>query len=150
MARKERPGSPATEAAWQEVQKKIPGVMLRNRSSTTASIYAKTPDGHSLRIGDHKGKERWAYRWNLRLDLKSSFWMVEVRDGRRIPRFYTPSVDELAREVGERTAKETGVGKGLALAIAALEEIENGTAKPRSIAVIALREIYRLRKEGAS
>lgn len=97
MARRAISGK--VEQAWQEVQDRIPGVMLRNRSVTTSSIYVKMPDGKSLRIGDHKGREKYSYRWNLRLDLEDSFWKDDNRDGYTIHRFYTPSVDELVKEL---------------------------------------------------
>jgi hypothetical protein len=138
----------SVEAAWQEVQKKIPGVMLRVRSVTTSSLYAKTPDGYSLRIGDHKGIEKWSYKWNLRLDMGEGEWVTEHKNGKHIARFYTGSVDELAQEINASYDAKRDVAKELCtaqlklkIAVAALEEIEMGCDLPDRMAVSALQAI---------
>mgnify|MGYP007069469151 CR=1 FL=1 len=41
------------------------GAYIHNRSVTTSSVYIKTPDGYSLRVGDHNGKEKYKYKYNL-------------------------------------------------------------------------------------
>ena len=84
-----------------EVLYKIPGVTLRNKSVTTSSIYCKTPDGYSLRIGDHAGKEKYRYRWNLDPTRTKSAWEREKSpvDGRQYWRYYTSSVDDLAKAI---------------------------------------------------
>lgn len=43
------------------------GAYVRNSSVTTTSVYIKFEDERigSLRIGDHPGKAKYAYRWNL-------------------------------------------------------------------------------------
>jgi hypothetical protein len=142
------------EKLWQECQEKIPGVMLRNRSVTTNSIYCKTPDGYSLRIGDHKGREEWSYRWNLRADLSESYWKTECKRGKHIPRYYTSSVDDLAHEIAIRmhnlksdmaSTKEAMLKSSniLRIAVAALEEIEAGELWPEMIAASALKQIVK-------
>lgn len=57
--------------------------------ATTGSIYIKFEDARlcSLRIGDHDGKEKYKYKWNLRFDIKDSY---ETQDG-GVRRFYFPT-----------------------------------------------------------
>jgi len=52
----------------------------------TGSVYVKFADTRmrSLRIGDHNGREKYRYKWNLRFDVKDSF---EETD-RGVHRFY--------------------------------------------------------------
>lgn len=57
--------STLTEKLVKEVLDIIPGSYIRNRSVTTSSVYIKTPDGYSMRVGDHKGREKYKYKWNL-------------------------------------------------------------------------------------
>jgi hypothetical protein len=140
-------------AAWQECIQKIPGVMLRVRSVTTSSIYAKTPDGYSLRIGDHKGIEKWAYKWNL--DLKKSEWRTDHKGGKHIARYYTNNVDDLAKEIKSSFEAKQDLRSSLdkatlalKIAVAALEEIEAGCLFPESTAVLALRGIQTVRQGG--
>jgi hypothetical protein len=136
------------EKAYQECLEKIPGLMLRNRSMTTSSIYCKTPDGYSLRIGDHKGIEKWSYKWNLRLDQDKSVWTMDHRGGKHVARFYTSSVDDLAAEVQKSVdakvnvqAELTATRQSLKIAIVALEDIEEDAQPADFIAARALKEI---------
>lgn len=88
----------ASEKLFQECLKNIPGLRLHNRSITTSSIYCKTPDGYSLRIGDHKGKEKYSYKWNLNPNLsKKGYWSLEFNKitKRQHWRYYTGDVDDL-------------------------------------------------------
>lgn len=88
-----------SEQLLQECFNKIPGLTLWKRSITTSSIYCKTPDGYSLRIGDHKGKEKYSYKWNLNPTIKcSGYWRKEYNriDNRNYWRYYTGNVDDLA------------------------------------------------------
>jgi hypothetical protein len=57
-----------TEKMLIEILWLCPEAKLRNRSVTTSSIYVDTPDGYALRIGDHDGKEKYLFKWNLRKD----------------------------------------------------------------------------------
>ena len=108
-----------SEKLLAEVLEKIPGTVLHNRSVTTSSIYLKTPDGYSLRIGDHKGREKYSYKWNLNPDLTGRpGWRKEFNqfDQRDHWRYYTASVDDLAEKVKaniqarwERAAQEAGI-----------------------------------------
>jgi hypothetical protein len=84
-----------SEALLQECFAAIPGLMLANRSVTTSSIYCKTPDGRSLRIGDHKGREKYSYKWK---DQKKN-------ENRYIWRYYTSSVEDLAGKIGANVAE---------------------------------------------
>jgi hypothetical protein len=90
-----------SEALYAEVREKLPGVMLRNRSVTTSSIYLKTPDGFSLRIGDHRGKEKYSYKWNLNPDQPRPGWRKEFNQFDKTShwRYYTASVDDLVAKV---------------------------------------------------
>ena len=81
---------------------RLPSVTLRNKSVTTSSIYCKTPDGYSLRIGDHKGREKYSYKWNLGPQYtEKGQWRKEWSDidKRDYWRFYTSSVETLARAI---------------------------------------------------
>ena len=81
------------------LQKLLPGLCVRNRSITTSSIYCKTPDGYSLRIGDHSGREKYRYKWNLGPQFtEHGQWKKEFSEaaGRDYWRFYTSSVETLA------------------------------------------------------
>jgi len=84
-----------------EVLEKIPGVTMRNRSITTSSIYCRTPDGYGLRIGDHKGREKYSYKYNLDPTCGRSRWIREHNDidNRDYWRYYTSSVDDLKRTI---------------------------------------------------
>ena len=78
--------------------KLMPEIRVRNRSVTTSSIYCKTPDGFSLRIGDHKGREKYSYKWNLGPQFTAQGrWVKEFSEaaGRDYWRFYTSSVETL-------------------------------------------------------
>lgn len=92
-----------TKLLFNECVKKIKGIKLRNKSITTSSIYCKTPDGFSLRIGDHKGREKYSYKWNLDPTIKKGYWKKEYNkiDKRNYWRYYTGNVDELAKLIKE-------------------------------------------------
>jgi hypothetical protein len=67
-----------TEKMLIEILWLCPGAKLRNRSITTSSIYVDTPDGYALRIGDHDGKEKYLFKWNLRRDYPAEGkWVFE-------------------------------------------------------------------------
>ena len=78
---------------------------MRNESVTTSSIYIKTPDGYSLRVGDHDGKQKYKYKWNLRYGLsekghwqkEGSFW-----------RFYSSSPEVIAQEIAKNNLTSVG------------------------------------------
>lgn len=93
-----------SENLLQECFEKIPGLMLRNRSVTTSSIYCRMPDGYSLRIGDHKGREKYSYKWNLDQKLTRGYWLREYNkiDKRDYWRYYTGSVDDLLQMLNSR------------------------------------------------
>ena len=76
-----------------------PGAYIRNCSVTTSSIYIKTPDGLSLRVGDHNGKEKYKYKWNLRWGIsKSGFW--EKDNG--VWRYYCSDPETIANEINKK------------------------------------------------
>lgn len=89
----------------QECFAKIPGLMLRNHSITTSSIYCRMPDGYSLRIGDHKGREKYSYKYNLDPNIKrKGYWKMEYNkiDKRYYWRYYTGNVDDLVETLNSR------------------------------------------------
>ncbi len=44
------------------------------KRATTGSLYIKFElIPHSLRVGDHKGRMKYRYRWNLRDDISKPF-----------------------------------------------------------------------------
>lgn len=90
-----------SEKLYREVREKLPGIMLRNRSVTTSSIYLKTPDGYSLRIGDHRGREKYSYKWNLNPNQPRPGWRKEFNQFDKTShwRYYTASVDDLVIKV---------------------------------------------------
>ena len=44
-------------------------------SARTGSVYIKFENSglRSLRVGDHDGKEKYRYKWNLRYDINKSY-----------------------------------------------------------------------------
>lgn len=78
------------------LKKEMPEIKINNFSVTTSSIYLKTPDGYSLRIGDHNGKVKYKYKWNLLQGSKTEW----IRDG-AYTRFYTDSVYEIIKAIKE-------------------------------------------------
>lgn len=94
-----------SEKLLQECFAKIPNFMLRNRSVTTSSIYCRMPDGYSLRIGDHKDREKYSYKYNLDPNIKGKgYWSKEFNkiDRRDYWRYYTGNVDDLAEVLKSR------------------------------------------------
>lgn len=61
---------------------------IYHKAVTTESVYVKFEDQRlcSLRIGDHDGKERYRYKWNLRSDYTK--FKVKIDNG--IKRFFFP------------------------------------------------------------
>jgi hypothetical protein len=90
-----------SNALFLEAQEKIPYLVLVNHSVTTSSIYCRTPDGRSLRIGDHKGKEKYSYKWNLGDGYGKGHWVKEFNKVTKFTywRYYTDSVDDLALQL---------------------------------------------------
>ncbi len=88
-----------------EVKLLLPEIELVNRSITTTSIYCRTPDGRSLRIGDHKGKEKYSYKWNLSPKAPLiGIWKKEFNriSKRNYWRFYTSSPERLVESIKEQ------------------------------------------------
>lgn len=101
-----------SNALLAEVLEKIPGTTVRNKAVTTSSIYCKTPDGYSLRIGDHRGREKYSYKWNLGPQFtKEGRWVKEWSElaKRNYWRFYTSSVDTLASAVLAQVERNSAV-----------------------------------------
>lgn len=100
----------AMEALYAEVMTKLPRTELWKKAVTSSSIYCKTQDGYSLRIGDHKGKEKYSYKWNLGPKYpQKGVWKKEFNnvDKKTYWRFYTSSVETLAQLV-EQNEKRNG------------------------------------------
>lgn len=68
-------------------------------AAISGSCYIKFADGRlrSLRIGDHPGRRKYRYKWNLCLDLMFAF----DDDDRGVTRFYYPSneVEEMIQRM---------------------------------------------------
>ena len=99
MKKSNRASYELSEQLLSDLRKRLPYVSVRNRAVTTSSIYCKTPDGFSLRIGDHKGREKYQYKWNLGPQFTpQGRWVKEYSEaaGRDYWRFYTSSVETLA------------------------------------------------------
>lgn len=97
-----------SEALLAECQAKIPGFSLYKRAVTTSSIYGKMPDGYGIRIGDHRGKEKYSYKYNLDPTIKGKGYWRKVYnkiDDREYWRYFSSSVDEIARVVAEQIAR---------------------------------------------
>jgi len=62
--------------------------------SATNSIYIRFEDKEmcSIRIGDHNGRERYKYKFNIRTDIEVSYTQM---DGRVLRHYYT--VDDTKR-----------------------------------------------------
>jgi hypothetical protein len=58
-------------------------------SALTGSVYIKfdNPRLRSLRIGDHDGREKYRYKWNLRYDINKSY----KEDDNSVMRYYFPA-----------------------------------------------------------
>lgn len=73
--------------------------------ATTGSIYIRFEEQRmsSVRIGDHDGREKYKYKWNLRSDIKKEFMQKE--DG--IWRLYFPlnAVDSLLVKLEEHAER---------------------------------------------
>lgn len=52
------------------ILRKVPGAYIYHQASTSTSVYIKFAGQRmgSLRIGDHKGIEKYRYRWNLHME----------------------------------------------------------------------------------
>ena len=61
-------------------------------TAQTGSIYIKFDAANigSLRIGDHKGRDKYKYRWNLRTDIEES----SIDSTNKHKRYYYP-MDEI-------------------------------------------------------
>lgn len=61
----------------------------RYKKAASGSVYLKFKDPTlgSLRIGNHEGREKYRYRWNIREDIKEGF--TRTRENGRIQYFYT-------------------------------------------------------------
>jgi len=83
-----------------------PGAFIRNCSVTTSSIYIKTPDGFSLRVGDHNGKKKYTYKWNLLLGYsKKGFWEKD----RGVWRFYCSNAETIANEINKNIQQKKSI-----------------------------------------
>ena len=94
-----------------DVLERLPRTTVRNRAVTTSSIYCKTQDGYGLRIGDHDGREKYSYKWNLGPQFtEKGQWKKEFNaiSQREYWRFYTSSVESLAQaiELNEERLRE--------------------------------------------
>jgi hypothetical protein len=104
-----------SENMLQECFTAIPGLILANRSVTTSFIYCKTPDGRSLRIGDHKGREKYSYKWNLNpTHAGPGRWVKDFKKaeaGRYVWRYYTGSVADLAEKIAANVQETKRLGR---------------------------------------
>lgn len=70
--------------------------------ATTGSVYIRFGDAKlcSVRVGDHDGREKYKYKFNLRSDIKQARWDIEDN----IWRYYCPChrQDLLIEEVLKR------------------------------------------------
>jgi len=90
-----------SERLFTKVKELLPEVRLNNRSVTTSSIYCGTPDGYSLRIGDHTGREKYSYKWNLGPQYGQGRWKKEFNriDKRSVWRYCTSSPEDLVEKI---------------------------------------------------
>lgn len=96
-----------SESLFSALMERLPSIVLYKRAVTTSSIYCKTPDGYSLRIGDHQGKEKYSYKWNLGPQYtERGQWKKERNEvnKRDYWRYYTSSVESLVRAIEKNTS----------------------------------------------
>lgn len=84
--------------------------LLRYDAITTGSIYLKLDYGvcNSIRISDHKGKQKLKYRYNIGTNITKR---SDIQDGYR--RFYYPAEEEdrlVQQIVSDRKAKQDRYG----------------------------------------
>lgn len=76
-------------------------------SATTGSVYIKFDDERlrSVRVADHPGRDKYKYKWNVRVDAKFSEPWLEVDNG--IERYYYPSrcIKELIKDIKHYNGK---------------------------------------------
>lgn len=74
--------------------------------AVTGSIYIKFPHWGlgSLRVGDHSGRERYAYRWRVRLDKAPDYFGRGIHKGVSFTECGTGKIADLVKRF-EREAK---------------------------------------------
>lgn len=86
---------------------------MNNKAVTTSSTYIKLPHWAlgSVRVGDHRGREKYRYRWELRLDVPPDTWEEYEDRGVVRLRFGSGMLEEFVLEF-EKQAAERGVERG--------------------------------------
>lgn len=58
-------------------------------TATTGSIYIRfaNPNMKSIRVGDHEGREKYSYKFNLRSDVTTTGWKI---DDNGVWRYFCP------------------------------------------------------------
>jgi hypothetical protein len=106
-------------------------IIQRYDSVTTSSIYLKLDYGvaNSIRIGDHKGKKQYKYRYNVDIGRKQ---INRHSTGEGWPRWYYPEteLEELVRDVlKERSRIKAKHGEDSYWALMAAKQFENRGSK---------------------
>lgn len=121
---------PTMKIARQIIRRLVPlGVhVLRQNSITTSSVYLKFDFGvlHSCRIGDHKGKEKYSYRYNIGPGISERFTDTTGP----YPRCYysVNDIEELIFDVlAERSQKLARYGNSKYYEFMAIEAQKRGT-----------------------
>lgn len=82
-------------------------IVQRYDSYSTDSVYIKLDYGFAktIRISDHNGYNHLSYRYNVRLDIKKSYF---ERDSRGFPRYYfsVNDIDKLVNLIIENRKKK--------------------------------------------
>jgi len=68
--------------------------------AATGSVYIKFPHWKlgSLRIGDHNGREKYSYRWRVRLDKSPNYFGKGVHNGVSFTECGIEMIDSLVKE----------------------------------------------------
>jgi hypothetical protein len=79
--------------------------------ANTGSIYIKFPHWAlgSIRIGDHTGRAKYHYKWEIRTDMEESDYAVRIIDGTYV---FKPTAIDLLVEAFEKNAAHKNVKPG--------------------------------------
>ena len=89
------------------------GPYIYHKAVTSNSIYVKFPHWGlgSVRIGDHTGRQKYRYRWQLRTDCAAGTWSQFDDRGVLCTMFGTGQIARFAAEFA-RQADERGIKPG--------------------------------------
>lgn len=75
------------------------GIYVHNEAVTTSSRYLKFEDDRigSIRVGDHPGKKKYGYRWNILLGSDGT--RTEIDRGKKRWYYHASDIEDFVRHV---------------------------------------------------